>query len=465
MKFEVVAATRARAVWLRPEYIAMAAAVVVTLLCWPRLFPIDDAYITLSNARTLMSGTADPVYGSSYLTGATSPAHLLAVAALGFLVPPIWALLLIGLVGAVFYLLGLMRLVERAGLDGWRAAALVGVGSLSGYLPFQYVNGLETSVAMAFSAWMLIWCNDRKRLPVLAGIAPFVRPEFALFSALLLGRQLYLSRDIRPLLVAAVVAAPWAVWMVIETGQPLPSTIGAKLAFFREYAMTWPAKLVRAEEALAWSLQWPLFLGLVGLPRIKGGKMAAIFIVLGVCVAIALMPSSLNWNYGRYDAFFVPLLVAGLAALVAERSRAANLIATGMAVWTATGLVAIPEYLGEIAYARQVEDHARFVAKLPPEAKVLIHDAGWVAWEQPKARLVDVVGLKTPAVIPINRQLGGGQCNDGKALDEIARRFHATHAVVLNRWQWPCMAEDLRALGWTLKPIYSDLYTVYRLEK
>ena len=52
MKFEVVAATRARAVWLRPEYIAIAAAVVVTLLCWPRLFPIDDAYITLSNART-----------------------------------------------------------------------------------------------------------------------------------------------------------------------------------------------------------------------------------------------------------------------------------------------------------------------------------------------------------------------------------------------------------------------------
>jgi len=438
-----------------------------TYLFWSRLFPLDDAYITLSNARTMLSGQLDPVYQTPYLTGATSTVHLLLVALLMLFIPPIWAPLVLGLCGAVLYYFALVTITERTGLIGWRKQFLVIGGMVCAYLPFHYLNGLETSLAVAASAWMFLWSDDRRRLPILAGLAPFLRPELGLFSLLLLLRLVFRSnsRQIAYIVASAALAAlPWAIWTFAEVGAFIPSTIAAKLAWFHPQPLSLIIRAAATLHFLMVALQLPLFIGLAGLPRLPGGCAATAFVALGILVSAAVMPDIVDWNFGRYDAIYVPLLVAGIAALATDRTRVINSIVLAFFIWSlASAALAMTAYLRETELARRVEAQAKFVAQLPASSIVLIHDAGQVAWQAPKAKLVDVVGLKTPAIVPINRKLIRGNCERQKALDAIAHRYSATHLVVLNRWAWPCIAVDLRRAGWMLRPIYSNLYTVYEI--
>jgi hypothetical protein len=431
------------------------------------LFPLDDAYITLHNARILLSGAPDPVYGSSYLTGATSPVHLLLVALVGLVLPPVWASLLIGVVGAALYIAALRRL--GADLAGWERPAFVFVGAAWGYSLFNYLNGLETSVAMATSAWLMLWCDDRRKLPILGGIAPFIRPELAILSGLLMLRlSWHLRRSPRSLLAclgtAGAVALPWAAWVFIETGQIIPSTMGAKLVFFRESILPLGTKLRMLAGALAQSMQLPLYLGMIGLLRVRAGWAGALFILLVAAVSLAIMPSALNWNYARYQEVFTPVLMAGLAGILIERSRTSGILLGALVVGAvATAGFAIRDYASEINYAQKVAAQGRFVAKLPASSVVLIHDAGRVAWENPNARLIDIVGLKTPEVVSLHKEMSAVPCGSPQSLDSIARRYHATHLVVLERWNFTCIAQNLRVAGWRLSPIYDDYYTVYQL--
>lgn len=442
---------------------------VLALLFWPGVFPIDDAYITLSNARVFISGQPDANYGTSYLTGATSPIHLLLVALAGLVMDPVKALMLIGVGGAVLYFVALQRLVVAACLAGWRRIAILWIGMVWGYAVFHYLNGLETSLAMALTAWMLVLAEDRRKLPILAGLAPFLRPELAVLGGLFMIRLGWQLRSTPKqlgtvFLVAGLVALPWAVWVWAETGHVFPSTMSAKLAFFREWILFLPRKLEMSAGALYYSLQLPLYVGLVGLRRAQWP--ALLFVAIYVAACVYLMPNALNWNEGRYASVLTPVLVMGLANLAAERSKASNVL---LSVLTAASFftlyMGIAEYSREIAYAWRVRDHAKFVATLPASSVVLVHDAGWVEWEKPKAKLVDLVGLKTLGIEPIHTKYSEHQCAWSKSFDVIARKYHATHVVVLNRWTWPCVADNFRERGWKLNPVYSDLYTVYEMSR
>ena len=217
-------------------------------------------------------------------------------------------------------------------------------------------------------------------------------------------------------------------------------------------------------EKLITTAQLPLMLGLVGLTKVPAGRFAALFILLGLATATVILPSILEWNFARYQAIFTPVLVVGIIRIAADRSRISNIVILGLVGWAiCTAAIAIRAYTDEIEYSQRVRAQAQFVASLPASSIVLIHDAGQAAWENPKARLIDVVGLKTPEVIPVHEQLTKGECERSQSLDRIARETSATHVVVLNRWAWPCVAHDLMKAGWGMKPIYKDLYFVYEL--
>jgi len=451
-----------RALW----GLAVAAVLVIGGTFWSELFPLDDPYITLSNARVLLSGEVDPAYQTSYLTGATSAVHLLLVALFGLVVPPLWGSLLISLAGALAYFLALVRVVDSLEVSGRARAAILAFGALSGYSLIHYLNGLETSLAMAASAWMFVWCDDRRKLPLLAGLAPFLRPELGLFSALLLARLTLRSspRQVAGMaLRCALVCAPFASWIYAETGQLLPSTISAKYAWFYPKHSSLVERIVDTAFVLTFSLQLIYFVGLIGLRKFPCGRWAAAFVVIGTAVMAVVMPEIISWNFGRYTAIFFPLLVFGIAGFVVEK-QLPRLLVNGLFAWTAATLaIASFTYVNEINYARLVQQHAKFVAQLPASSVVLVHDAGQVAWEDPKARLVDMVGLKTPAIVPINEEFSRGDCRREKALDRIGRKYNATHLAVLDRWRWPCVASDMRQSGWTLRPVYRGLYIVYAL--
>lgn len=213
------------------------AAVMMLAIGWNGDFPLDDAYITMHNARSLLQGW-DATYGVSPLVGATSLVHLGLVALFGLVMPLPYASFSICLLAAAAYAAGLDVLVRRAGARSWMVPALTLTGLLAGTMPTLLANGLETGLACATVVMLLVL--DR-RLPLLAGIAPFVRPELTILAGLALLKRLYCANNRKRLIAVAIalaMAAPFVAWSYFSTGHLWPSTMAAKMAFFRE--LHWP---------------------------------------------------------------------------------------------------------------------------------------------------------------------------------------------------------------------------------
>ncbi len=421
--------------------LAALAAAVVAAAFWPVHFPLDDAYITLHNARSLIEGV-DPLYGQNPLVGATSPVHLLAVTTMGLALALPNASLVVSVVSVAAYAAGLWRW-------GWKIAV---IGLTVATVPLQLFNGLETPMAMAAVTWAILWMDDRK-LPVLAGLMPFIRPELGLLSAILMGRDVYLRRDWRPVAVSAMVALPLVAWCYWATGHVLPNTVAAKIAFFHDektFFQGLESIVASAHDALI----TPLLFAAPFLVRRPGGRALLLFLA-GWMLSVALTFSDAMWaNYGRYWAIAVPVLCYGLPRL---------------GQWP----MLVVALLSMLFFQLTTKEHDPWPAmtaaakQLPAGSTVLIHDAGEIAYANPPLKLVDVVGLKTPSSAEIMAESNVRACQWTKALDRIATDSHAQYAVVLNDPFWGCIATNLRDAGWTLTPVFSDPdgFSIYKIDK
>jgi hypothetical protein len=432
----------------------------------PKRFAIDDAYITLHNARVLMSGVPDPMYGSSYLVGATSAIYLALLALLGLMFPLPTASFIVLFAAVLLYAIGLERLARDNGLTGWRPFGIVLIGLLWGYSIIHLLNGLETGLSMAVVTWLLVLANDRRWLPVLGGLAPFVRPELVLLAGPLMARLLWQERSLRPIFPAVAVALPFAAWYWLETGSPLPSTGTAKILFFGEINASFSAKLVRAGQVLIASALPPLFIGFFGHRRVPAGWCAAFFVLGWLALSTVTLPSSLHWNDSRYTATLVPALLFGFIGLSRSHTRITDfVIALLVAISLRTGLWVAKLYQDQIRQAAAPYRPARAVAKLPPGSVVLLHDAGLLAWANPQVKLVDVVGLKSPQSQRWHRAYTRRICGWDKALDAIARETHATHLVALDWGFWVCVKTNLQRAGWKVTPVFGEQDHLYRIER
>lgn len=452
------------------------------------LFPLDDAYIVLHNARVLLSGGADPNYvGIDPLVGSTSPVHLALVSAFGLFLPLVSAASLVAALGIAAYAAGLVAMARRSGAGLLPSMLFAAAGLLVARTPHQLLNGLETGLAMATVAWLLVLVADpapgrtsRIALWTLAGLAPFVRPELALLAApacaVDLARVARRGRrptdvlaTLRPALVGAVVAAlPFLLWTLLATGTPIPGTASAKRAWFAE------AGLPTALAALSVLSTFALFaiqfggIALAGLLRIGRtpiGRLGAGFVLVLLAIFAATLPGGPSHNDYRYLYIAAPVLLFAAAAPFAgghhtfpgplQRSvvYAAALLATALA----TAPMFWSDYRAALAVTGEglvgIAERARLT--LPDEARLLVHDAGYVAWATP-FRLTDMVGLKTPSSIAEHRTLTepSGGVRRGEALDAIARRAGATHAVVHQGWDALFgIVSGLEARGWRVDPL------------
>lgn len=423
-------------------------AVVVILAAWPRLFPFDDAYITLHNARSLLHA-GDPIFHVSPLVGATSAVHLACIAAVGMLLPLPTASLLVGAVCTGLYAYGLWRLKRH-----W---AVVAIGLLAGYVPVQLLNGLETSMALAAIVWAFVLA-DNKRLPLLLGLMPYIRPDLLFIAAPLAVRQMR-HNPVRVVALSILAAGPFAMWSFLATGLPFPNTAGAKVAFFAEHAEPILTKVSKIFEALVMSSVVILAPGLIGLTRLKAGWCGLVYMTAVLCIALIWLPGSIFWNDFRYLAPFVPILCYGLSAL---SGRILIVIAAASAL---IGGIALSDLRSLLRGQASWFQAAAAVSKLPPGSTVMVHDIGVVAWANPHVRLVDVVGLKTPSSVETMKHSDVGPCRWGKALDQIARESRAQYVVVLQKPFWRCIGDNLRSAGWTLTPIAPGSLTLYHLTR
>lgn len=468
---------------------AVAAAAVVHYRGEGTSLPVDDAYITLHNAAVLRRGV-DPELGVPAMVGATSPVHTVLLALLGVVFRGELAGWVGAWVGVAAYVTGVVALAVRHRLSRWDALLLVAVAVIVGDVPHQLMNGLETGLAMGALAWAIALTEPvdgpsvGPAQPLLCGVLPFLRPELSVASAGLLAlRWLRLRRagafGLRRALVDVALAlagtAPWAALNLAQLGSLAPSTIGAKRLFFAEGCL--PPR-VRWDWAVG---AVDRFLGTLGyLPRalllwpLAGAGRVGMLVAAALFLAYETQfPGALGHYEYRYLYALLPFALASLAAARAHRAawvRWAALLLAIVAVdtnaWNAKARWA--EHRQRCAFTRaELAGLARFVrTSLPRDARLLVHDVGYVAFAGER-RVVDLVGLKTPRAVELHRRLTWATCGMGRsdAVHQLALATRPTHLVVLDSWDSIYqIVGGLRAHGWKLEPARPVArYLVYAL--
>lgn len=444
-------------------------------------FPLDDAYITLHSAGVLWAGH-DPNYDVPALVGITSPVHLALVAALMAVLPPVSAAEVAGALAVAAYACGLVALAGRVDpRSRWLPAFTLMVGLGTGYAPFQLANGLETGWAMAAVTWALVLANGAPGpvLPLMCGALPFLRPELGVLGVLLLVRQVLLRGDTRhaaaDVALAALAAAPWLAWQLASTGSPLPATGTAKMLYYAEAALPAVIRVRLTATALLGSGIGLAWIGFAGLPRRQGLAAVAWASTLALVGVLGwTFPGGLAHVHARYLYPLLPLATFGLARLV----TAGTVLSRPLVVASAfAGLVFVPGNVTSLREntrlfsAHPAELAAWASTALPPDARVLVHDAGYFAFAT-DLRLVDVVGLKTPDAIEAHRRFTAPSAGTERwrAVADIALDHAVTHAVVLrDGGGFSTVADGLRRAGWTLTLLRSAPdgalgYDVFALE-
>ena len=447
------------------------------------LFPVDDAYITLHNAEALLEGGDSDFPGASAITGATSLVHLALTALLALPAGAATGLYLAMWVGVLLYATGIVRLAFAWGAGPLQAGLLVALGLVLARVPHQLLNGLETGLALAAATWALALASEPGReraLAVVCGLMPFVRPELGALSVGLLalkGWPLLRERRGRELgtmvLFAAAGAAPWLLWSLIATGAALPSTAGAKVAWFAERNLPLDTK------ELWFSREVRAFAQTIGTAALAG--LAVLFFPLGrVVLAFAVVllvfyyrdfPGALGHYEQRYLYVLVPGLLLAFAWAFARRGVVARVALVLAVAGLVHAAVRAPDRWDRYLETREftttelagVADWAN--ANIPRGSKVLVHDAGYIS-HATEFELADLVGLKTPRVVPIHENVtlpsAGGRRPE--AVNLVAAQERPDYLILLDGWDRVFRISDsLRGHGWGLELVRPGAYAVYAL--
>ncbi|RFB78187.1 hypothetical protein DYH55_17600 [Methylovirgula sp. 4M-Z18] len=404
-------------------------------------YTLDDAYITLHNAQVIWSGV-DPNYGVPALTGATSLVHLALVTVLfpffGGFAPAI-----VGFLGTLLYLCGVRHLCQANSLSPGAELCVAACALGSGLVLFQIVNGLETVLGMAAVMWAFNLADGRpkRRLALLCGTLPFIRPEFAALSGLLMARQIYLrylaadcfSIIVVDLVIASAAAVPWLLWLKIDTGAFVTNTIQAKSAFFAGPGPDYGPPVLIAAIGLVGSLG-PLVAALLATRYSSLSAVAWLFSITLFSAFAIFLPLGFMHNFGRYADPLIPLCLWVLCSNYRDRRFVFRFCAGFV-------LVAMPYRVGvalnnAIEADALVQDYFDAAAwanvNIPPQARILIHDAGVISYVT-KFPLIDMVGLKTPSSVTahVKWTLPTDGAGRATAIDEIAKNSSAQYAVLL----------------------------------
>jgi hypothetical protein len=423
----------------------------------------DDAYITLASAEALRAGIDPTFHGTPPLVGITSPVHCVLVSVLLTVLEPEWALLTSCLLGTVLYGAGLWTLGRGEGLGATERAAAVICGLGAGMISQHLVNGLETSLALAACTWLVAASRrgDPTLLGVVAGTAPWVRPELAVPALLLCSWHVWQHPTswVRLGGSAAAASSPWALLLFLHTGSLVPSTLEAKRAWYAEGC--WPvgrrAKVV-IEGLGGWLAPMPIVAaGASGLLRGASGRILLGSALLALTVWAFSVPNVLHaYQRHRYYAVFLPMLVFGLMQLPRWARPVALYGATGFALLSIAGVVRFEP--GAISRAMQVRAGVHRALSGHDVQRLLLHDAGYIAFARAVPAAIDMVGLKSPLAAELHGALTDPSCGEarGEAIGRLAEATRPTHLIIWEPWDEHFgITAALRQAGWTVNRVES----------
>ena len=392
--------------------------------------PLDDSWTHLQLARNLATGGGFGINRGEPVAASTAPLWSVALAALLVVgVPGLAAAKALGL--ACWAATGLVarRLAARAGLPpglAWGAGLAVVVLAR---LVWGALSGMEVPLAalcVTAGAWAI--AAGRPGLGAAGlGLAVLARPEAGLLVGLhALGAGRW-REALRRAAVSGAIVAPAIVFNLLVGGRLVPATAAAKveggllgqaegladawtvamrqaIAFLGE----WGAVLVRDHPALpalvvvglvvgrAGRLRWltaalilhPIAMALVAPyrgPAFQTGRYSSHLLPLAVVVAFIGLDRVLGWlSVRRLRAAVLLLLLVGLVARLPPRAHAY--------AWGVQNINAMQVTLG-----RWVATHT------PPDTLIALNDLGALSYFGER-RVIDLVGLATPEILPYRRQ-------------------------------------------------------------
>lgn len=415
--------------------------------------PLDDSWIHLRFADNLAHGRGFGINPGEPVAASTAPLWtLLLAAAIALGIPGLAAAKLLGV--ACYLASGLLtrRLALAAGL-GRPLALAAAVGTMAaGRLVWGALSGMEValgSVLVAAGAWLAV----RERgvaAAALFGLATLARPE----AAVLVGLHALGARSFRGfacrLALPALLVAPAAGFSLATVGHLVPATAVAKGDGGLIGAMSGaPLQWARVGRSVTWYLAgWGLRLvqdhpalpalavaGFWALRRTPLGPLSWVLLAHPVAASLVAPYGGAGFQTGRYTSHLLPLLMVVAASGLAGLARLPR-----VAAWRAPLLVllALPLGLGlgpaSVAYGWGVQNInamqvalGRWVARhTPPEALLAVNDIGAITYFGDR-RIIDLVGLATPEIIPYRRE---GQ----SAVLRYVQRVCPDYLIIFPNW-------------------------------
>jgi len=276
----------------------------------------DDPFITFRYADNLRSGLGFVYNAGERVLSTTTPLYTLLLAGLGY----IWSDLphLSNLISSLSLGLGgwfLYRVGQRWGnpLAGLATAVL---------FPFSPLVistfGAETCfyVMLILGAFALHAAEKFSEAMALAALATLTRPDGILVAVVLTMDSLFTHRRIpqRPLLVFALLCAPWYLFSWIYFGSPLPATLAAKqhqgqMAISESFAQGFLHLLQDYSRGPFYWLHGTLTLSGMGYVLLKARRWLLLF-AWGVIYFISYVTLGVT----RYFWYYTPLVPVFLAA-------------------------------------------------------------------------------------------------------------------------------------------------------
>lgn len=448
-------------------------------------FIYDDSYITLANALALKGEGSH--FASPALTGATSIAHAVLVAAIASVAPPEFALGLSNALATVVYVVGLVRLAEKFDQSRLVSIGIALIGTSTAYTSLHLYNGLETSLALAATTWSLVFlaANKPHPLALTCAILPWIRPELVAWSGVALSLNFYTNRNShdffrtmgQALILFTLATSPFLILCWANTGSPIPLTMSAKKYFFAESCAPddWRND-VTIRSIVGWtSGLWLTALGFIALPFSNVGRGVLIFITIFIAAYWLNFPGALSHYDHRYLHVLVPFLLFSTLHILKRIAIKRRLPAIALIVVLLTPNLAInvPNVQLRAAEGRSFsEKHLAPVTywtneHTPLNSTILVHDAGYVGYAA-KRKLVDFVGLKTPAAITAHQTYTHPSCGEKRALAiaEIIQATASDYLVILNEWNRIFnITEGLSKQDIRIKEVFHDQfgYNIYRI--
>jgi hypothetical protein len=482
--------------------------VILMVLCvahaiWigtPR-FPYDDPYITARNAQLLISGSQDHNFvGTPALAGSTSIVHTMEVALLMFVFPPLWASIVSQYIGILLYGCAVVALTVSARLNELSAWLLISVSLMIGSPFLAFLNGLETSMAVAgmvFAFALVMRDRPSRGLMILAGVLPFIRPELALFSLFLVVWHAYVRVKAGPepglmfrnvlqdIGLVTLGALPFVLLLLWNTGSIVPTSVSAKRFFFAEAhlapAIRW--RWMRFSMIDFYRAIGPVAMGALFLLTEAWGALLLSFVPFFILAFYLQFPGALGHYDHRYMYVLAPFAVVGICRGLRSHMKVARVLALLLLLATAGQQImgvqrAWNKYVNFCATSQtELAALSNFCTRsLEPHSRLLIHDAGYLAFTT-NFQMVDLVGLKTPAAMPLHHEFTypSGGADRHKAIDLLARQTKPDYLAVSKPWDGIFrITNGLEKDGWRLDPVSLQdeqdpnirlQYSVYRMSR